>query len=231
MSVSGVAGPNIPRSWTPIPNRRDDSDQTSSPNSPDQTGNSTDQTGAPTTPFLGKITSEVTDSIMVSLPNGMTVGMFHFGGGSSGFDAQMLASLEHLADNLSAYTTIAKGADDGTQPNAASDASDSTGSNNNPQGMQALDMIHVDLPNGTSVEIRHSSARPEADGGLAAMKEMERAMEELVDHFSGLGGSTESGSTAANSAASQRALAAYAAQATQKDQAALTDGLGMSRAS
>jgi hypothetical protein len=226
MSVSGVAGPNIPRSWTPIQNRRDDDTaQTAS-------SNSSDQTGAPTGPFLGKITSEVTDSIMVSLPNGMKVGMFHMGGGSSGFDAQMLASLEHLADHLSAYTTSSKGTVDGTQPNAASDGSDNTGSNSDLQGTQAIDMMHVDLPNGISVEIRHNSASGDADGGLAAMNEMEKAMEELVDHFSGLGNnSADSGSTTANSAASQRALAAYAEQAKQKDQTSLTAGLGVSRAS
>jgi hypothetical protein len=63
------------------------------------------------------------------------------------------------------------------------------------------------------------------------MNEMEKAMEELVDHFSNVGGSADSGSTATNSAASQRALAAYAAQATQKDDAALTAGLGVSKAS
>jgi hypothetical protein len=222
MSVSGVAGPNIPRSWTPIQNRRDDDTaQTAASNSPDPTG-------APTTPFLGKITSEVTDSIMVSLPNGMKVGMFHFGAGSSGFDAQMLASLEHLADHLSAYTTTSNG----TQPDAISDGSKNTGSNSDLQGAQAIDMMHVDLPNGISVEIRHNSASGDADGGLAAMNEMEKAMEELVDHFSGVGNNAaDSGSTIANSAASQRALAAYAEQAKQKDETALTAGLGVSRAS
>ena len=110
MSVSGVAGPNIPRSWTPILNRRDDSAQTASPNSPDQTATSSDQTGAPTSPFLGKIASSVTELIMVSLPNGMSVGIAHFGGGSSGFDAQMLSSLENLVGNLSSYTTTSKSA-------------------------------------------------------------------------------------------------------------------------
>lgn len=224
MSVSGVAGPNIPRSWTPIQNRRDDSAQTASPNS-------SDETGAATTPFLGDIKASVTDSISVTLPNGMKVGMFHLGGGSSGFDAQMLASLEHLADHLSAYTTIAKGTGDGTQPDAVSDRSKNAGSNGNPQGTQALDMFHVDLPNGISVEIRHNSAS-DTDGGLAAMNEMEKAMEELVDHFSSFGnGSTGSGSADADPAASQRRLAAYAEQAKQTGQAALAAGLGVSRES
>ena len=226
MSVSGVAGSNIPRSWTPILNRRDDSAQTTSSNSTDQAIGSTDQSGAPTTPSFGMLNQMPSDSIMVSLPNGMSVGIAHFGGGSTGFDAQMLASLEDLVGNLSPYTTT-KSAGDGTQPNAASDGAD--GSNNDIQGMQAIDMIHVDLPNGISVEIRHSSATPEADGGLAAMTEMEKAMEELVGHFASLG-STDSGSTT-NSSASQQALAAYAAQATQKDQAALTAGLGVNQAS
>ena len=230
MSVSGVAGPNIPRSWTPILNRRDDSAQTAAPTSPDQTAGSSDPTGAPTTPAFGLLNQMPSDSIMVSLPNGMSVGIAHLGGGSSGFDTQMLASLENLVGNLSAYTTTSKGAADGTQPKAASDGSDNTGTNSDLQGMQAIDMMHVDLPNGISVEIRHSSASPEADGGLAAMTEMEKAMEELVDHFSGLGNkSADSGSAATTSAASQRALAAYTAQATQTDQAALTAGLGVSR--
>ena len=230
MSVSGVAGPNIPRSWTPILNRRDDSAQAASPSSPDQTTNASDQTGTPTTPAFGMLNQMPSDSIMVSLPNGMSVGIAHFGGGSSGFDAQMLASLEDLVGNLSHYATT-KSTGDGTRPNAAGDGSGTTGSNNAVQGMQAIDMMHVDLPNGISVEIRHSSATPEADGGVAAMNEMEKAMEELVEHFSNIGGAADSGSIAANSAASQRALAAYAAQATQKDDAALTAGLGVSKAS
>ncbi len=230
MSVSGVAGSNIPRNWTPILNRRDDSTQTSSATSADQTANaSSDQTGAPTTPAFGMLTQTPTNSIMVSLPNGMSVGIAHFGAGSSNFDAQMLASLEDLVGNLSHYATTSTGG--GTQPNTVSDGSDKTASNSDIQGMQAIDMMHVDLPNGISIEIRHSSATPEADGGLAAMNEMEKAMEELVDHFAGLGGSTNSGSTAANSAASQRALAAYAEQAKQKDEAAMTARLGVSRAS
>jgi len=222
MSVSGVAGPNIPRSWTPIQDRRDDGTAQTAASNP------ADETGIPTTPFAGTITRAPVDSITVSLPNGMKVGMFHIGGGSSGFDAQMLASLEHLADNLSAYTTTAKGTDDGTQPDAFSDSSNA-GSNGDLQGTQALDMIHVDLPNGISVEIRHSSASADADGGLAAMNEMEKAMEELVDHFSSLGnGSTDSASTPNNAAANQHRLAAYAEQATQTSLAA---GLGLSRKS
>ena len=229
MSVSGVAGPTISRNWTPILNRRDDSTQAASPTSPDQTTNTSDQTGAPTTPAFGLLNQMPSNSIMVSLPNGMSVGIAHLGGGSSGFDAQMLASLEELVGNLSRYATT-KSTGDGTQPNAASDGPEATGSNSDMKGMQAIDMMHVDLPNGISVEIRHSSATPEADGGLAAMNEMEKAMEELVDHFSSMAGSADSGSTAANSA-SQRALAAYAAQATQKDDAALTAGLGVSKAS
>jgi hypothetical protein len=110
-------------SWTPILNRRDDSAQTAPPNSPDQTG-------APTTPFLGKITSSVIGPIMVSLPNGMSVGIANFGSGSSGFDAQMLSSLEDLVGNLSSYSTTSKGSDGATQPNAAS------GSDNN--GLTAI---------------------------------------------------------------------------------------------
>jgi Na+/H+-translocating membrane pyrophosphatase len=91
--------------------------------------------------------------------------------------------------------------------------------------------MHVDLPNGISVEIRHNSASGDADGGLAAMNEMEKAMEELVDHFSGVGNSSADSGSTANPAASQRALAAYAEQAKQKDQTSLTAGLGVSRAS
>lgn len=228
MSVSSVAGSNIPRNWTPIPNRRDDSAQATSSNSFDPTATPSDQAGAPTTPLSGKITSEVTDSIMVSLPNGMKVGMFHFGGGSSGFDAQMLASLEHLADNLSAYATTVKGTNDGTQPDAVSDGSDNTGPSNGIQGSQALDMLHVDLPNGISVEIRHSSAS-DTDGGLAAMNEMEKAMEELVGHFASQ--TDPSASTGSSGSTSQQKLNAYADQARQKAFAALMADTSVNRES
>ena len=226
MSVSGVAGLPIfrvagPRHRTAVttaPIRR-------------RSSNPPDQTGAPTTPFLGKITSSVTDSIMVSLPNGMSVGIAHFGGGSSGFDAQMLASLENLVGNLSSYTTTTKSTGDGNQPNAASDGSENTGSNSEHAG-NAGDRHDACRP--PQRNLRRDTAlfgNPGSRWRLAAMNEMEKAMEELVDHFSGLGGSSGLWSTAANSAASQRALAAYAEQAKQKDQTALADGIGVSRES
>ena len=168
------------------------------------------------------------DSISVSLPNGMSVGMFHIGAGGSGFDAQMIKSLEDLVSNLSAYTTTSKITPDATQPDAVSDGSKTTGSNSDLQRMQAIDMIHVDLPNGISIEVRHASSN-DADGGLAAMNEMEKEMEELVNHFSSLGnGSTDTASTSASAAANQHRLAAYTEQAQQTSLAA---GLGLSRES
>jgi hypothetical protein len=222
MSVSGIAGSNVPRSWTPIQDRRSDGTAQTAASNP------ADETGIPTTPFAGTITRAPVDSITVTLPNGMKVGMFHIGAGSSGFDAQMLASLEHLADHLSAYTTLSKGTVDGTQPDGVSDGSKNAGSSGDLQGTQALDIMHVDLPNGISVEIRHS-ASGDADGGLAAMNEMEKAMEELVDHFSNFGnGSTASASASTNAVANQHRLAAYAEQAKQTS---LADGLGLSRES
>jgi hypothetical protein len=224
MSVSSVAGAYGPRNWTPIQNRRDDAaQQTAASNT-----SSPDEGSTPTTPFANL--RSPTDSIQVSLPNGMSVGMFHFGAGSSGFDAQMLQSLEDLVSNLSAYTPTSKGTADGTQAGAVSDGSKNTGSNGDMQGMQAIDMIHVDLPNGISIEVRHGSATGDADGGLAAMKEMETEMEELVGHFSNLGnGSTDSTSTSASAAANQHRLAAYAEQAKQTYQTSLAAGLGLSR--
>lgn len=228
MSVSGVAGAYVPRSWTPIQNRRDGEAQ--------QTAASTtspfDESGTPTTPFAGGTKQSATGSIQVTLPNGMSVGMFHADAGSSGFDAQMLKSLEDLVSNLSACSTSSNGTANGTQPDPVGDGSKNTGSNSELQGMQAIDMIHVDLPNGISIEVRHASAGHDADGGLAAMNEMEKAVEELVDHFSGWGGpSTDSGSAATGAAANQHGLAAYAEQANQKYQASLAAGPGLSRES
>jgi hypothetical protein len=223
MSVSGVAGAYAPRSWTPIQNRRnEDTVQSAASNPPGESG-------TPTTPYAGELTQVPSDSISVSLPNGMSVGMFHIGAGSSGFDAQMIKSLEDLVSNLSAYTTTSRGTADATQPDAVSDGSKTTGSSGDLQGMQAIDMIHVDLPNGISIEVRHASSSSDTDGGLAAMNEMAKEMEELVGHFSRLGkASPDSASTSASAAANQHRLAAYAEQAKQTSLAA---GLGVSRES
>lgn len=221
MSVSSVAGA-YPRNWTPIENRRDDAAQqtvASNTSSPDE--------GSTPAPFA--YLRSPTDSIQVSLPNGMSVGIFHFGAGSSGFDAQMLQSLEDLVSNLSAYTPPSKGTVDETQPGTVGDSSKLAGSNGDMQGMQAIDMIHVDLPNGIAIEARHGSARGDADGGLAAMKEMEKEIQELVGHFSNVGnGSTITTSTRAGASANQQRSTAYAEQAKQ---ASLAAGLGLSRES
>lgn len=222
MSVSSVAGA-YPRNWTPIQNRRDDAAQQTA----ESNISSPDESSTPAMPFA--YLRSPTDSIEVSLPNGMSVGIFHFGAGSSGFDAQMLQSLEDLVSNLSAYKPPSKGTADETQPGTTGDRSKLSGFSGDMQGMQAIDMIHVDLPNGITIEARHGSAH---DGAFAAMKEMEEEVEELVGHFTNEGnGSAVSTSAPAGAAASQHGPSSYADQARRTNQTGLAAGLGLSRQS
>ncbi|GMO11291.1 hypothetical protein [Bradyrhizobium sp. TM233] len=111
------------------------------------------------------------DEIKVDLPNGMSVGVFHFGGG--GFDSQALKSIEDFVQALAHEQTLG-------QP--ASSSADQAGNDGTPAAV-GLDMIHVDLPNGISFEVRHSQGKQPMDSA-AIMKQLTDAAEELAESLS-----------------------------------------------
>lgn len=129
------------------------------------------------------------DEIKVDLPNGMSVGIFHFGGG--GFDSQALKSIEDFVQALAHEQTSG-------QPASRADQA----SNDGTPAAVGLDMIHVDLPNGISFEVRHSQGKQPMDSA-AIMKQLTDAAEELAEslaHYS-------PASSAASAYAAQQAAA------------------------
>lgn len=107
------------------------------------------------------------DEIKVDLPNGMSVGIVHFGGG--GFDSQALKSIEDFVQALAHEQTSG-------QPASRADQAGNDGTS----AAVGLDMIHVDLPNGISFEVRHSQGKQPTDSA-AIMKQLTDAAEELAE--------------------------------------------------
>ncbi|QDF40014.1 hypothetical protein FJN17_21965 [Bradyrhizobium symbiodeficiens] len=129
------------------------------------------------------------DVIKIDLPNGMSVGVFHVGGG--GFDSQTLKSIEDFVRGLADKETSGQQA-----PRV-----DQAGHDGTPAAV-GLDKIHVDLPNGISFEILHSPGKTSTDSA-AIMKQLTDAAEELAETL----GHYSPASSAASAYAAQQAAA------------------------
>jgi len=139
------------------------------------------------------------DEVKVNLPNGMSVGIVHFGGG--GFDSDMLKSIEDFVQRLAGQQMSETSAGDAGQTQN-DDTSDSVG----------IDKVHVDLPNGISFDVLHSSGS-QATNSDAIVKELTEAAEELAESL----GQYSPASAAAN---------AYASQATSSGRNSQVDARG-----
>jgi hypothetical protein len=140
------------------------------------------------------------DSVSVSLPNGMTVGLFNFSG--TGFDSASLKAIEDFAQKMASQDIPGHPASGADGTAAASSTADG-GSN-----VVGLDMIHVDLPNGISFEVRHSSGSGgQATDSAAVFKELTDTAEQLAEVFE----TYSPASTAAAAYASSQAAASSAA--------------------
>ncbi|SDI08985.1 hypothetical protein SAMN05216338_101741 [Bradyrhizobium sp. Rc2d] len=115
------------------------------------------------------------DAIKVDLPNGMSIGVVSFG--NVGFDSATLKTIEDFVQRLASKETSGHQASGADGAGAISDAEDGEA-----PGVAGLDKIHVDLPNGISFEVRHSSGGRSADGP-AIMKELTDTAAELADVF------------------------------------------------
>jgi hypothetical protein len=142
---------------------------------------------------LGMSADAPYDAIKVNLPNGMSVGVYSFGG--TGLDSETLKTIEDFVQRLASQDIPGHQASTTDKPSASSggdEASDVAG----------LDKIHVDLPNGISFEVRHSSAGQTTDSA-AVMKELTDAAEELAEVFARYSpASTAASAYATNQAAS-----------------------------
>jgi hypothetical protein len=124
------------------------------------------------------------DEVKVNLPNGMSVGIVHFGGG---FDSSALKSIEDFVQHFASQQILGSSSS-ATGQSQSDDTLDTVG----------IDKIHVDLPNGFSFEVIHSSGNQASDSA-AVMKELTDAAEELTESF-------------AQYSPASRATSAYAAQ-------------------
>jgi hypothetical protein len=151
----------------------------------------------------GMSTDAPYDSITVDLPNGISVGVYSFGGG--GLDATSLKTIEDFVERMAneTFKSSTSGTDGG---------SPASGTGSDGPDVVGLDTIYVDLPNGISFEVRHSSGGQPTDS-LAVMKELTDTAEQLADAFKNI-------SPAATAAAT---YAATAGQATSSDRAAQVD--------
>jgi hypothetical protein len=137
------------------------------------------------------------DEVKVNLPNGMSVGIVHFGGG--GLDSDALKSIEDFVSKLSGVQTSGQASStDGTDDATNSDAQNTVG----------LDKVHVDLPNGISFDVLHSSGHQTMDSD-AVLKELTDTAEQLAEAFSSY---SPAASAAAAYAGSQAAASSQASQ-------------------
>jgi hypothetical protein len=183
MSISSIAGSAA--SW-PSPARQTNSTQASD----------TDGGASKLADLLHS--DEPYDEVKVNLPSGLSVGIIHFGGG--GLDSDALKSIEDFVSNLSSVQTSGHASStDGTDDAGNSDTPDTAG----------LDKVHVDLPNGISFDVLHSSRHQTANSD-AAIKELTDTAEQLAEAFSHY-------SPAANAAAAYASQSAASAQVSQVD--------------
>jgi hypothetical protein len=147
------------------------------------------------------------DSIKVALPNGFSFEVTHFGSSvDQATEDQMVKSAEQLAGALQGYAGVASGANTSANGGAAAaDASSSQGTDGT-QGAVSIDMIHLDLPNGVSIEVQHSQTGSETSSeSKTVADQMVKAAEELAAALKAYAG-TSSGAAASNNTSTTQPL-------------------------
>jgi hypothetical protein len=144
------------------------------------------------------------DSIMVTLPNGFSFGVAHFGSSvDQATEDQMVKSVEQLAGALQGYSGVGSGT---TVANGAAPAADPTSSQGTDatQGAVSTDMIDLDLPNGVSIEVQHSATGSEtSDESSAVADQMVKAAEELAAALKAYSGTSSGAATPNNTSTTQ----------------------------
>jgi hypothetical protein len=168
MSIAGIAN-SVTSPWQ-VANRRQASAAPSAQPSDGSTNAPASATNSTVDPFRNL---SPTDSIMVNLPNGLSIGMMHFG---SPLDAdgeeQMAKSVAQLAGSLAGLSGQA----------GSSAAKDATGAGQMAGGQQgdgSGDLLHVDMPNGITFDIRHWSQ--DGDTENAVTDQLTKTAAELAD--------------------------------------------------
>ncbi len=163
-----------------------------SQNLPTQTSQGASAAGSSTGTASSAFGSAV-DGISVEMPNGFSVGVFHFSqgaggqaGGTSSWNGsdldQMLGSIEQLVASLENYTASPSSAAADVS-SAATASADGTGAGSGSSD-SSIDGINVNMPNGFSIEVFHadqgSGTSTDSDASSA---QMVNAIEQLVAAF------------------------------------------------
>ena len=145
------------------------------------------------------------DSVKVALPNGFSFEVAHFGSGvDQATEDQMVKSAEQLADAFQGYAGAGSGAN--TSANGGTSAADAGNSQGTgaTQGARSIDMIHVDLPNGVSIEVQHSQSGSEtSDESQAIADRMVKATEELAAALQAYAAAPSAAATSNNTSTTQ----------------------------
>jgi hypothetical protein len=123
------------------------------------------------------------DTLEVDLPNGFSVRATHTGGGSSGFTAQLLNSLEDIVGYLSKIDTVAGEKPLTQAPGGAPGAV--TIQDGKAMQYRSLDTFHINLSDGYSIDLHHTGSDPDGENNPTAMNAMIKAMETLIGTFGG----------------------------------------------
>jgi hypothetical protein len=202
-----------PKTSAPSPNVFADSTASASTSGSGAASGGASGSGAAPTDLLrdggAKLVAIPYDSITVKLPNGSSVGVFHFGANADqATDDQMVKSVEQLATALAVGTVsnsaLPAAATVGSQgpdapPSQGADAPPSEGTDA-PSDTRSIDMIHVDLPNGTSIEIRHAATADETTSERQAVADqMMKVADELAAALKAYAGTSSNSASNGNS--------------------------------
>ena len=116
----------------------------------------------------------------------------------------MVKSAEQLASAFQGYAGVGSGTDASASGGAsAADASNPQGTDGT-QGAASTDMIHLDLPNGISIEVQHSQPGSESsDESQAVADRMVKATEELAAALKAYAGTSSAATTSNNTSTTQ----------------------------
>jgi hypothetical protein len=204
VSISSVANSSAFSPWQAMQRLR--TSAASSATDSTAAGNGVSNSGAaPAGPLLGLSAGgqQPSDSVMVTLPNGFSFGVAHLGSSvDQATEDQMVKSVEQLAGALQGYASVGSGANTSSSGSAA-DASNSQGTDGT-QSARPIDMIHVDLPNGVSIEVRHSQTGSEtSDESQAVADRMVKATEELAAALQAYAGTSSTAAGSNNTSTTQ----------------------------
>ena len=204
VSISSVSNAGAYSQWQAMQRLR--TSAAPSATDPSATNNGASGSGAAPAGPLSSLTAggqTPYDSVMVTLPNGFSFGVAHFGSSDQATEDQMVKSVEQMAEAFQGYSGVGSGT---TGANGAAPAADPTSSQGTDptQGAVSSDMIHVDLPNGMSLELRHSATGSETSSQSSAVADqMVKAAEELAAALQAYSGTSSGAATPDNTAMTQ----------------------------